>query len=166
MLLVLVRGLISSIANLVPSVASTQWLKNNFPPSLYLLCKQSGISSQVLKEYVVCPKCHSMYDPKMCCFRTPTGTMESNECQYIQFPNHRHRSRRVKCNTILMKTIKQGSNYKLIPQKVYLYDGVSLRSLLMREGILKNCNQWRNRKEIQGVLADITDGQVWKIFCL
>ena len=34
----------------------------------------------------------------------------------------------------------------------------------MREGILKMCNEWRNKKDIQGNLADITDGQVWKDF--
>ena len=34
----------------------------------------------------------------------------------------------------------------------------------MRERILKMCNQRKDRKEIQGVLADITGGQVWTDF--
>ena len=111
MLLVLVRGLLNTIANLAPSIASIQWLKDHFPPSLYLLRKQSGVSNQKLKEYVICLKCHRMYDAKQCYNRTPTGTIESKKCEHVQFPNHTHRSRTVKCNTILMKPIKRGSAY-------------------------------------------------------
>ena len=49
---------------------------------------------------------------------------------------------------------------------MYLYNSIieSLRSLVQREGVIKLLRHWRERAQIEDILTDITDGQVWQDF--
>ena len=79
---------------------------------------------------------------------------------------HSHKTRRVRCNTVLLKKIKYGSSYKYTPKKLYLYNGVKngLETLLLRDGFLRSCNHWRNSTRTDDCLTDVMDGQIWKEF--
>ena len=161
MLLMFICGLISTLASFASQSLPLQWLKENFPSSLYLLRKVSGVHSNKMKEYVLCPKCHSKLEE--CFLRTSTGLIESKKGHYVAYPDHPHATRRiVQCNTTLLKQVKHGATYKYVPKKVYLYNGVisSLKALIDCDYILQLCNHWRNRTHIEDTLADVTDGQV------
>lgn len=116
--------------------------------------------------YVVCPKCHCLYNLKDCIIICQNGTEESAACSFVNYPNHPHLSRRGKCNTILMKLIKYGSKYKLIPRKVYAYNGLksSLAKLFSRHDFSVMCERWRTRSKDSEVFTDIYDGLVWSKF--
>lgn len=88
---------------------------------------------------------------------------ESRRCTYVKFPNHPHRSKRNPCNEILLKRVKLGSQYKLIPRKVYVYRSLrqSLMCLAKRCGFLSKCDSWRLRQNRKGIMGDIYDGKLW-----
>ena len=91
-------------------------LCDTIPRNIYFLKKVCGSnSSLVLLTFVVCPKCQSIYDIKDCSITARSGLVESAKCPYVQYPNHPHASCREKCNTLLMKRVKHGSTYKLLP---------------------------------------------------
>ena len=70
-------------------------------------------------EYVVCPKCHSLYDKDDCVVKT--GSIQSSKkCQYVEFPNHRMSSCRKQCGTVLMCTTVKGSRVNFKPYKLYV----------------------------------------------
>ena len=74
-------------------------------------------------NYVVCPQCFKVYDYDDCVLRV--GSQEQSlKCQYVEFPNHPQRSRRQKCNTILLKRVRIGRKIKLVPRKTYVYQSV------------------------------------------
>ena len=157
MLLKFIQGVIKAIVSIASPAPSLLWLKENFPSSRFLLRKQSGVGLSGLKKYVVCSKCHSMYNLVDCI----DGT-EPNKCCYVAFPNHPHISKRAPCNSVLLKKVKYGSTYKYIPKKLYLYNNIidNLQSLLQRPGTLRLLSQWKEKPINSEMLTDITDGQV------
>ena len=97
-------------------------------------------------EYVVCPKCHSIYHYEDY-FYVCHGQKGSKACTHIPNPNHPHHSRRVNCDAILLKKVKTGRGSKLVPNKVYPYQPLSksLTCLVQKEGFLDSCEMCRNR---------------------
>lgn len=75
--------------------------------------------------YVVCPKCHAMYDSKACS-EVSAGFEVSKTCQHIEFPNHCQTSRRNKCGADLLQRVKIGGKYKLKPFKIYCYNSLAI----------------------------------------
>lgn len=69
-------------------------------------------------EYVVCPKCHSLYEYEDCLQTLRNGKKESKLCCYVQYPSHPNQSRREHCNTLLLKTMQKD---KLKPFLSYPY---------------------------------------------
>ena len=145
-------------------------------PLLHLLCKLLPKSMQTSRksistskdgvvDYAVCPKCCSIYKLAEC-YETVNGKkcLADRLCNYIEYPSHPHQSKRVKCNTPLMKRVKVGNTYKLAPKKVFQYCSIehSLQLLIERKGFIDKCNLWRNRSIPENMLADIFDGEVWK----
>ena len=112
---------------------------------------------------MVCSKCNSLYDQSECVIDS-RKKKESKRCTHVKFPNHPHRSKRNPCNEILLKRVKIGSQYKLIPRKVYVYCSVqqSLKNLARRKDFLNKCDSWRLRQNRTGIMGDIYDGKVWK----
>ena len=83
----------------------------------------------------------------------------------LKFPiMHPHATRRSACNEVLMKMVKIGGKYKLIPRKVYMYQSVicSLKSLCKHKGFLEKCENWRYRQAKDDMMGDVYDGNLWK----
>lgn len=139
-----------------------------FPKTLKATSKLVGIDPNTFVEYIVCPKCNSVFDYKF------GYTVHNNEkfpvkCPNIEYPNHPHASKRKPCGTYLMKIAKtRTGTTTLRPHKVYAYQPLktALTNLVNRTGFLDVCEQWRSRCETipNGLLCDIFDGQVWKEF--
>ena len=110
-------------------------------------------------NYVVCPKCHSIYEYKDCIV-LQHGRRESIECHHVSYPNHPQLSRRSKCGATLLKRTRDD---KLVPIKTYCYQPLhkSLHNLVQKEGFLDACEHWRARSPHSPHLVDIYDGQVW-----
>ena len=137
------------------------------PKTMWTSRKLVGMPHSNVIDYVVCPKCNTIYKLTEC--------MDSKEylvdrsCEYVEFPNHPIPSRRIKCNTSLMKKVKVAGSFKVVPRKVYQYHSVidSLKQLIGRRDFLKKCELWRKRTQNvkDGEYADIYDGDVWKSLC-
>lgn len=62
-----------------------------------------GIDDKGVINYVVCTKCHFIYNPEDRVIKECTAKVESKLCNHIKYPNHPHYSKRQPCNTPLMK---------------------------------------------------------------
>ena len=123
-----------------------------------------GIHDLGIIQYVVCPKCHSIYDYKDCIVLASNGQRHSKLCCFVKFPNHPHPSKRHPCDTALMKMV----NNELVPILTYPYFPLhlSLSNLASTPNFLELCERWRHREVTipSGLLADIYDGSVWESF--
>lgn len=135
------------------------------PLSLRSIYKVLQLQPSNSKQYVVCPKCNTLYDMECCYLRKTSGELESKTCEYIQFPNHPHHRLRQKCGEVLLKRVRlRGGQIKLRPRMVYCYSNLrnTLSSFINRPGFLKKITEWRNRKMQDGIMGDIYDGALWK----
>lgn len=109
-----------------------------------------------VSKYVVCPQCHHLYKESDCIVKE-LGKQVSLKCEFIKFPNHPHATRRRKCGTSLMKTVKLAQKYKLVPKKTFVYYNIieSLQMLIKVPGFLDSCEEWRSKKARSGVLFDV-----------
>lgn len=118
-------------------------------------------------EYVVCPRCDSIYVYEDCVKNT-SGRIEGKLCEHIAFPSHPQHSRRQPCNSPLLKKVRRSKGYSLKPIRVYPYYPLrmSLEYLASRPGFLDICEEWRHRASCvpESFLGDIYDGSVWKDF--
>ena len=136
---------------------------------LTILCayKKIGLKKNDFISYVVCPDCDSVYEYENC-FDKVDGKKISKLCCHVAYPKHLHVSRRKKCGTKLLKNVKNGSKYKLVPIKAYPYFPLkkSLQRVISREGVLSACERWRQRaRSIPNThLGDVYDGRVWQQF--
>ena len=153
------------------SGASSQWIAGlalEFPGTLYYFRKEIGLGDDVFVKYVVCPKCHALYEFEKC-FDTVGTSRVSKKCSYVKFPNHRQQWRRQACGTTLKKevTLKDGGK-KLYPHKVYCFKSIteSLRALVKRPNFTEDCELWRQRevRYVAQVMCDVFDGRVWRDF--
>ena len=113
-------------------------------------------------EYVVCPKCQSVYSYSDCVY-TRGGHDIPKVCSHIPYPNHTYLSKRGSCGAALLKKVKTGRKTTLVPIKVYPYQPLykSFNNLVKKEGFLDACEMWRNRPTSDTHLVDIYDGRVW-----
>ena len=116
------------------------------------------------KEYVVCPKCHSIYEYDDC-VQVVSGSKESKVCRHVSFPNHPYVRARQPCGTRLLKKIKKSSGFSLVPIQVYAIVN-TLQRLVYTPSFLQECEHWRKRCEhiLQNILGDVYDGQIWRDF--
>ena len=65
-----------------------------FPTSLYMLRKKFELSGDKFKKYVVCPRCHSLYELEKC-FESASGAFLSTYkfCSFVAFPYHHQRAK-------------------------------------------------------------------------
>ena len=124
------------------------------PKSLHSIRKYLKASDQC-NEYVVCPKCSTLYTLKDCIINQ-NGREVPKLCDYIEFPNHPHHTRRTKCNANLLKSVRVGKKSKLVPRKVFAYHSIiqSLKAMARRPGFFEICEHWRDREAMgAGVLG-------------
>ena len=86
-------------------------LSDEIPVTTTTAEKLLQIDNLGIVEYVVCPKCHSVYDYENCVVTLRSGKKESKTCCFVKYPSHPHPSKRLPCNTLLLKTV----NNKLVP---------------------------------------------------
>lgn len=114
-------------------------------------------------EYIVCPKCDTVYSPDFC---KVAGKFVAQQCCHIAYPNHPMRSRRKKCNAQLMRKVRRKSGFTFIPKKVFPYQSlyIAMQKLIQRPGFIQCCEIWRTREEFRqsGYMCDIYDGRIWQ----
>lgn len=136
-----------------------------FPRTNYSLRKPLKLQKLYVK-YLVCPRCHRIYKEleSECLVRCQMG--DNTKCNHVEFPNHPQRVHRRNCGTELMKKVKLGQRYKLVPRKVYVYYNIvnSLQKLVSIPGFLEDCEHWRKRESEcpNSWLTDVYDGNLWK----
>ena len=137
----------------------------SIPRDIKLLQKIFGINRSQFIQYVVCPKCHSIYNFDSCII-TEGNRKESKCCQHISFPNHPQLARCSKCSKPLMKTVRRKNQINLRPFQIFCYRSLkrALQDMLLRSKFINMCEKWRCRNIPHGILADIYDGRVWKEF--
>jgi hypothetical protein len=83
----------------------------NFPGSLY----RAQPTLRIIIKYVVCPKCHTLYNPRV----APHTTIKHTRCTIEQ------------CNTILSRAAKKRNKVTYRPIKQYPYHPITDRLALM-----------------------------------
>ena len=140
-------------------------LSKEVPETVRRAVKLLGLNDEEVIEYVVCPKCHSVYEYEDCVITHRNGKKESKLCSYVKYPLHPQLSRRKQCHTILLKSAPKN---RLVPFLTYSYHPISLslQRLAARPGFLSLCEKWRQRESTipVGYYGDIFDGAVWKRF--
>ncbi|XP_063077496.1 uncharacterized protein LOC134467584 [Engraulis encrasicolus] len=140
---------------------------NNIPKTLFTLRKWTGILRDNFLQYVVCPKCMSIYPHAETYETRRDGTKVCKTCDRKPFYNHPHKRSALgkKCGSALLRKVVSSSGKQYVnPIRSYCFNGVvrSLGGLVKRPGFAEKCEAWRKRKIPGGVLADIYDGQVWQ----
>ena len=119
-------------------------------------------------EFVVCPKCHSIYEYKDCVVTSASGIKESKCCCHVSMPKHPHARQRLPCGTPLLKKQRIKSGFRLAPRMVYPYRSLkrSITELLNKKLFIEHCEQWRQRQLFvpNDYLCDVYYGAVWKDF--
>ena len=125
-------------------------LKNAFPTSLCMLRTSLWI---VLKKYVICEKCGSLYTFKETLDTSITGRITPKTCSHVSFRNHQRKP----CGNKLLKTIITNADKKFYPCKTYSYYSLksSISTILSQENLLDQCEHWRGRNVPDNTLADI-----------
>ena len=141
-LLMFFRTLIQYLAHIIRHPVLVE-LASIIPVSVANVRKIFGNASDEIIQFVVCPKCSTLY-PFSECIVNELGREESRKCSHIEFPDHPHVSRRTKCNTPLMKQINVGGKSKLVPRKTFLYHSIihTLHQFVQRKDFLDKCEQW------------------------
>lgn len=140
---------------------------NNIPKTLFSLRKWTGILRDNFLQYVVCPKCMSIYPLAETYETRRDGTKVCKTCDHKPFYNHPHQRSALgkKCGSALLRKAVSSSGKEYVsPIRSYCFKGVvqSLEGLVKRPGFADKCEAWRRRKIPEGVLADVYDGQVWQ----
>lgn len=160
-----ILNLILAIFHFLPVLLqsdNTVKLATDFPKTLYSLKKQFNVKA--LDRYCVCPSCHSVYEERKCIITQNYGNVKiSRKCDYIQFPCHPHRSRRLQCGTELMKVVKVGKKSKLVPRMLYVYNSIknTIEKFASRHGFFESCEAWRNFNTDNRFMTDVFDGKLW-----
>ena len=136
-----------------------------FPVTFRGLCKFLGLDKLPIQKYIVCSKCHSLYDYNSCILKRPNGELDSRRCEFVRYPNHSHQARRKPCGELLMKVVRTEFGRNLLkPKKLYCYRPLqdSIQQFLQRNGFVQKCELWRKRVVESNMLLDVFDGNLWK----
>ena len=97
--------IIKTIHSISGNVVMATWVEN-FPVTLHGVQKEIIGNDIKFTEYVVCSKCHSLYECHSCVIVSGSNR-SSQKCEYVQLPNHQQRSFRQMCGTVLLKIYKK-----------------------------------------------------------
>lgn len=148
---------------------SSEALANcSIPIGLKTVHKILGVGGGMFVKYVVCPRCHSVYEYEDCVETKANKQNESKRCHHIAYPNHSLMSHRKRCGALLLKKVRSKRGYSLQPIKVYSYRSLksSIAQLINKPGFLESCEKWRRRGQCvpDSYMGDVYDGNVWKEF--
>ena len=74
-----------------------QKYSEEIPQTVLTILKLLGINDNEVTEYVVCPKCFSVYEYEDCIVAHINGTKHSKFCCYVKYPLHPQPSQRKLC---------------------------------------------------------------------
>ena len=139
---------------------------HSIPLTLSTVHKLISLEKDHFTNFVVCPKCDSVYEIQDCVYFDSSGQQKPKDCSHVDFPNHPQASMRNPCGGKLLKQVRRKHGNCLVPIKVYPFMSLkeSFRMLVKREGFLDMCEKWRQRTPPQGFLCDIYEGKVWQMF--
>lgn len=80
-----------------------QMISQQCPKSLPTVQRLLGLNSDDFVQYVVCPKCDSVYELEAYIGRGPNGEAVSKQCIHVEFPNHTVHTRRKECGLSYFK---------------------------------------------------------------
>ena len=159
---IILLGLIRYFLYILVTVLAIDNLKpvlDAFPKSIYIAKKIVGLHCDEFTQYVVCPKCHKLYD------------IDTNirRCRNIQYPNHPRRKGRSSCGTSLFKKIRgtgNGLNVKFRPRKIYCHRSIkdSLELKFLQPNFRKLLKRNPKAESDGTFMTDITDGEICKTF--
>ena len=138
------------------------------PTSLYTTRKILGVHNDCFHQYVVCPKCNSIYEMEQCIGTTARGSKYTKCCWYVEFPNHPRQQLRAECGMPLLDAVlSRSGNITFRPKKVFCYQPLkeSIKYLFQQKDFIKLIQLWRNRHVPNEVMGDVYDGEVWHNFC-
>lgn len=133
-----------------------------FPDTLAKAQVMQSIDTNNFQKLVVCQKCHSTYE-----YADLMDSREPPKCSFVRFPRHPQQHMRMKCDEILLKTVRTASGKRLnLPIKVFCYQSIiaSIRNLMQQPRMFQLLNHWKARSIPHSVLCDVYDGAVWKSF--
>ena len=137
-------------------------LSNAMPLTKVTLMKILAMGSHDFTEYIVCPKCDSIYSPDYC---KRGGKFIAILCPYKAYPNHPHVQRRKECGASLMRTVQLKSGLVYKPIKIFPYQSIkkAIAKLAQRPGFVQCCELWRERSAFRrsGYMCDVYDGEIW-----
>lgn len=120
MLIVFFHHFFRLLSSMEESSGVISTLARFWPKTLGSMHKVMGFEKEEFVQYVVCPKCHSIYDYSDC-FMMKHGIEVSKTCQHCPFPQHPNKSQRKPCGAVLLQSIKTKTSMILRPWKVYCY---------------------------------------------
>ena len=95
--------------------------KAHLPQSINGCYSFTNLDPDPYQVYVVCPKCHMLYDQSVQSLTVGTSiNPESKKCSFVEFPEHPQSRYREPCNTTKVQYQKNGK-YDFKPRKVYYY---------------------------------------------
>ena len=155
--------LISSLFNFDP----IRVLLESCPRSLYQVQKAIGLRDNRLYTFVVCPKCHSVYDHAQCIRKVGGSSEVSKRCWYIKYPNHPRQGLRTECGKMLLESVKTRSGNQILrPRRIFCYRPLRdmIACFFQQKEFVYAIQLWRRRNIPHDILGDIYDGNVWKTF--
>lgn len=136
-----------------------------FPTSIYLAHKYLKIERDNFIKYVLCPKCHTLYNYEE--MMKPESVIGIKSCTFVKFPLHPQKNGRLPCNAPIVRPINLSNNSKRL-YALHLYVSKRLHDaiqrILLRDNIHVKMEAWRNRRVPDDFYADVYDGRVWKSF--
>ena len=136
---------------------------SSFPSSLYMAKKTLGISTKII-QYVVCNKCHKLYDINEL---SRTEDEEIRTCNFINYPNHSMERFRQKCNNPLIRKVDSNNSGQIF-RPFMTFPLVNIKQQLTlffgRKDFEMSCRKWTERNNTTEALFDIYDGMIWKSF--
>lgn len=98
---------------------------------------------------------------------TVANQQENKICSIIKFPNHPQKSPGSPCGKLILKEVSlKGDKTLLYTQKISCYNSVikALQSFVAGSSDFQRKCEWRNLMITEDVMADVTDGRLWKDF--
>ena len=113
-------------------------------------------------NFVPCTKCHKLHDKDEVVNFRQDGNSSIMRCKHVEFPNSFARSSRF-CNTPLSRKTDSGM---IQPELTFPFAGIRQQLAIMfrRKGFELSLCHWADHANFHSILADIYNGQIWKMF--
>ncbi|CAB4011818.1 Hypothetical predicted protein [Paramuricea clavata] len=146
---------------IVPSDTLAQ-IVTAFPGTLYMLRQFFHFDRDNFDKFVVCSKCHSLYEYNEC-LKTVNNRKVGRKCSGVRYS----RGKRVECGAELVYKVQLSNGESCFyPTHYYCFNSIinSLEKLLGKKGFAEKCEEWRSRDIPVDKMVDVYDGKIWKDF--